>query len=54
MKPLEKIDKLEAKRIMSFLRERVAFDPKALGGQLKGELRVLALASWRLQNPGED
>ncbi len=42
-KDLKKLDRAEAKRILSFLRERVAPDPKAIGNQLKGQLREF----WR-------
>jgi len=38
-KDLKKPDRAEAKRIIAFLRERVAPAPKAVGGQLKGQLR---------------
>ena len=42
-KELEKLDASTAKKILNFLRERVAPDPTALGGQLKGNLREF----WR-------
>ena len=42
-KNLKKLDRAEAKRILSFLRERVAPDPKVIGSQLKGQLREF----WR-------
>lgn len=42
-KDLAKIDAQEARRILAFLRERVAPDPKAHGGPLKGQLREF----WR-------
>jgi len=38
-KDLEKLDRAETKRIIAFLRERVAPAPKAVVGQLKGQLR---------------
>lgn len=38
-KELKKLGSAEARRILSFLRERVAPDPRAVGGQLKGQLR---------------
>lgn len=38
-KDLKKLDRAEAKRIIAFLRDRVVPDPKAVGGQLKGQLR---------------
>ncbi|MDZ7831804.1 MAG: type II toxin-antitoxin system RelE/ParE family toxin [Desulfobacterales bacterium] len=38
-KDLKKLDRAEAKRIIAFLRERVAPAPKAVGGRLKGQLR---------------
>ncbi len=42
-KDLKKLGDTEARRIIAFLRERVAPDPRAVGGQLKGQLREL----WR-------
>mgnify|MGYP006312200765 CR=1 FL=1 len=42
-KDLKKIARAETKRIIAFLRERVARDPKAVGGRLKGQLREF----WR-------
>jgi len=42
-KELAKLGKQEARRIGQFLRERVAPNPKAMGGQLKGHLREF----WR-------
>lgn len=38
-KDLKKLDRAKAKRIIAFLRERVARDPKDLGSRLKGQLR---------------
>jgi mRNA interferase RelE/StbE len=37
-KELSKLDRPVAKRIVSFLRERVARDPKAIGEALQGNL----------------
>lgn len=37
-KHLGKLEAKEARRIISFLRERAAVDPRASGGQLKGQL----------------
>lgn len=42
-KELEKLDASAVKKILLFLRERVAPDPTALGGHLKGNLREF----WR-------
>jgi mRNA interferase RelE/StbE len=42
-KTLGKLDKPTGKRIMKFLRERVAIDPKAVGEPLKGNLAPM----WR-------
>ena len=42
-KELEKLDTSAAKKILHFLRERLAPDPTALGGHLKGSLREF----WR-------
>lgn len=42
-KDLAKLDPQEARRIGVFLRERVVSDPRAHGGQLKGQLREF----WR-------
>lgn len=42
-KTLGKLDKPNGKRIMKFLRERVAIDPKAVGEPLKGNLAPM----WR-------
>lgn len=42
-KELAKLGEEEARRITRFLRERVAPDPKAIGGALKGNLREF----WR-------
>lgn len=45
-KQFAKLGREEARRIARFLRERVAPDPKALGGPLKGNLREFW--RWRL------
>ena len=45
-KELARLGKEEARRITRFLWERVAPDPKATGGQLKGNLREFW--RWRL------
>jgi mRNA interferase RelE/StbE len=37
------IDPQNARRIIGYLRDRVALDPRALGGPLKGQLREF----WR-------
>ena len=37
-KTLKKLDRPVAQRIIKFLRERVASDPKAIGDQLQGNL----------------
>src|SRR6056297_191973 len=42
-KDLKKLGKAESRRVVSFLRQRVALNPKELGGQLKGQLREF----WR-------
>ncbi len=42
-KELSKLDKNEAGNIQRFLRDRVAPNPKALGGRLRGRLREF----WR-------
>ncbi len=42
-KTLGKLDKTIAKRIVKFLRERVAIDPKTAGEALKGNLAPM----WR-------
>jgi mRNA interferase RelE/StbE len=42
-KELARLGAQDARRIVRFLKERVASNPKALGGPLKGQLRV----SWR-------
>jgi len=42
-KELSRLGKDEARRIIRFLRERVAPEPKTTGGQLKGNLREF----WR-------
>ncbi|MGE4299476.1 MAG: type II toxin-antitoxin system RelE/ParE family toxin [Desulfovibrionaceae bacterium] len=47
-KELAKLGTREARRIATFLRERVAPDPRAIGGQLTGELRYFW--RWRVGN----
>ena len=42
-KELAKLGKPAGKKIAAFLREKVALDPKASGGQLKGHLKEF----WR-------
>ena len=42
-KDLKKLGAAEAGKIIAFLRKRVAPDPKAVGGRLKGQLREF----WR-------
>jgi mRNA interferase RelE/StbE len=45
-KELAKLNASEARKILKFLKERVAPNPAALGGQLKGSLREFW--RWRL------
>ncbi len=47
-KELAKLDTSEARNILKFLKERVAPNPSALGGQLKGNLREYW--RWRVGN----
>jgi len=42
-KDLRGIGKRDARRIRTFLKERVVVDPRAVGGRLKGQLREF----WR-------
>ena len=39
-KELSKLERSAAQRIIAFLRDRVAVDPRSVGGPLKGELSV--------------
>lgn len=47
-KDMAKLGREEARRIVKFLQERVALDPMASGGLLKGKLRDFW--RWRLGN----